>query len=192
MVDAQKSLSSHEPGGPSAQTGPNGPVGAAVLPGTETPAADTIATPSTTSAVRDVLAALTAKPTRDPVTQRFIVGTLAAGGTLERSEQFWSAIEPIKRELAGRVRADLAVDDSSVETMLGLIDAYAEARLFRTSMFLRLVDQGGPITAKGKARALYTAYLGALDRETKLAQVLGLERKAKPIKSLQEVLAQHD
>ena len=82
----------------------------------------------------------------------------------------------------------MAVDDSSVETLLGLIDAHAEARLFRTSMFLRLVAQGGPITTKGKARALYRAYLDALDRETKLATTLGIERKAKPVAPLSEVM----
>ena len=58
-------------------------------------------------------------------------------------------------------------------------------------MFLRLADVGGPITTKGRQRALYTAYLGALDRETKLAQVLGLERKAKPGIAA-DILAQHE
>jgi hypothetical protein len=142
------------------------------------------------ASVREALDRLAHQPERDAASGRFVQGTLASGGTLERSEQFWSAVEPAKQELVSRVRTDLAVDASTVEALRGLVDAYAEVRLFRTSMFLRLVDQGGPITTKGKARALYRAYLDALDRETKLAQVLGLERRSKqaasPVEYLQE------
>ena len=109
---------------------------------------------------------------------RFIVGGLAAAKTFERSEAFWVQVEPLKCELLERATADLAADDAA-ETKRGLLEAWAEARLFRQSMYLRLVDGGGPITAKGRTKALYTAYLAALDRETKLAQVLGLERQQK-------------
>lgn len=139
--------------------------------------------------MRDVHAALVQRPARDPVTKQFIGANVAAGTTLERSPQFWSAVEPLKERLVAHVRTDLAVDAGSVETLLGLVDAYAEVRLFRTSMFLRLVDSGGPITAKGKTRALYRAYLDAVDRETKLAQVLGLARKSKPVDPLDAVRA---
>jgi hypothetical protein len=158
---------------------------------TETTSDPAFAVPTAASRVRDALSALVQQPERDPVTQRFVGPgpNVAAGKTLARSTQYWNAVEPLKRELVERVRADLAVDSSSVETLLGLIDGYVEARLFRTSMFLRLVDQGGPITNKGKARALYSAYLNALDRETKLAQVLGLERKSKPVNPLDAVRA---
>lgn len=137
--------------------------------------------------LRDVHAKLSRlSPERDPVTQRFTGPNLAAGKTLERSAAFWSAVEPAKRELSERVSTDLAADAATVETLRGLIDAYSEVRLFRTSMFLRLVELGGPITAKGKCRALYRAYLDALDRETKLAQTLGLERRAKPAEGIRQ------
>lgn len=136
-----------------------------------------------------VLAELAQRPKRDQA-GKFIKGGLASGKTLERSEVFWSAVEPIKAELVTRVRADLAHDDAP-ETLIGLTDAYAEVRLFRSAMFLRLVEQGGPITPKGRARALYTAYLNALDRETKLATTLGLERRAKPVQSLDAYIREH-
>ena len=90
------------------------------------------------------------------------------------------------------VETDLGVDGDTATTLRGLIDAYAEARLFRTAMFLRLIDMGGPLTTKGSARALYRSYLSALDRETKLAQVLGLERRAKRVRTLAEVMADAD
>lgn len=136
---------------------------------------DENARPRVAEHVRDALGALEGKP------------ELNAAVTYERSKLFWAAVEPAKRELVERVARDQALDADAAETLNGIIDAYAEARLFRTSMFLRLVDLGGPITTKGKARALYTAYLSALDRETKLAQILGLERKRKPINPLDAV-----
>jgi len=113
---------------------------------------------------------------------------LNAGTTLKRSERFWAAVAPAKRELLERVRVDMGGVEDAPETLLGLQDAYCEARLFRTSMFLRLVDSGGAITVKGKCRALYTAYLGAVDREMKLAQVLGLTRRAKRIDTVSDLV----
>lgn len=185
---APKSHGSHVWSEPDAEPGPNGTAeDGSGQPVTETTADPPIVAPTAASRVRDVLSALAQQPARDAA-GHFVAGTLAGGTTLERSEQFWSAVEPVKRELVAHVRTDLAVDAGTTEPLIGLIDAYAEVRLFRTSMFLRLVDLGGPITTKGKARALYRAYLAALDRETKLAQVLGLERRAKPVSSLEDVM----
>jgi hypothetical protein len=147
--------------------------------------------PDVNACVREALDALTSRPDRDRVSGRFTAGTLAAGTTLARSEQMWSALAPLKADLVATVETDLAASDAA-ETKRGLIDGYAEARLLRAAMFNRLVDLGGPITSKGRQRALYTAYLGALDRETKLATTLGLERRAKPAQSLAEVLAAHE
>src|SRR5688500_3874672 len=54
-------------------------------------------------AVREALEDLAQRPLRDPETGRYVAGTLAAGKTLRRSEQFWSAVEPAKRELRARI-----------------------------------------------------------------------------------------
>jgi hypothetical protein len=99
--------------------------------------------------VREALEALGTQPMRDEKTGQFIAGTLAAGKTLERSEVFWSAVADAKRELLERVRCD-APDPDAPETLRGLQDAYCEARLFRSAMFVRLVEEGGP--SQGKAR----------------------------------------
>ncbi len=132
--------------------------------------------------VRDALDDLAQRPTRDAGTGRFITGNVAGGTTLARSEHFWDAVGAAKRELADQVLADLGADDgAAAETLVGIADAYAEARLLRHAMFLRLVELGGPVTTKGKARALFSSYLQALDRETRLAQALGLERKARAV-----------
>lgn len=142
-----------------------------------------------TTSVRDALTDIDTRPTRHPVTGKYLKGAVAKPGTLERSEQFWNAVAPAKRELATATEAALAIDDSTPPTLRGLIEAYAEVRLFRTAMFHRLTEMGGPITTKGKSRALYTAYMSAVDREMKLAQLLGLERKAKPVNPLDAVRA---
>lgn len=142
-----------------------------------------------TPTVRTALQDIDSRPERDPETGRWIAGGLGKVTTLEESTQFWAAVAPAKAALAERVALDLAADSDTATTMLGLIDAYAEARLFRTAMFLRLTDLGGPVTTKGKARALYKAYLAALDREMKLATTIGLDRRTKPVNPLDAVRA---
>lgn len=128
--------------------------------------------------VREVVDSLTSRQTRD-TSGRYIAGNPGAVTTGARSDLLWAALAPAKRELVARVKADRGVNGDAAETFLGLVDGYAETRLFRQSMFIRLVDLGGAVTTKGKARSLYAAYLQALDRETKLATLLGLERRPK-------------
>ena len=135
-------------------------------------------------AVGTALEAVQQRPDRDLKTGQFVKGNQAAGRSRwpARSGTFWSEVAAAKRELTARVLADLGADDgAAAETLVGVADGYAEARILRHAMFLRLVELGGPVTTKGKARALFSSYLSALDRETRLAQVLGLERKAKAI-----------
>jgi hypothetical protein len=155
------------PAAPSGERGPNGPE----------------------PTVRAALHSLTRQSERDPATGRWTAGNLGRLVTFEESTQFWAAVAPAKAELVSRVASDLAADATTPTTLLGLIEAYAEARLFRTAMFLRLTDLGGPITVKGKARALYKAYLAASERETKLAQLIGLERRTKLVDPLDAVRA---
>ena len=109
------------------------------------------------------------------------------GVTLERSRRYWAAVEPPKRDLprAGKRHGRRG---RRPQTLLGPQDAYCEARLFRESMFVRLVDEGGPIQ-KGKARALYRFYLKALDRDDRLAKTLGLSKRACKVRTVVQLLA---
>ena len=144
----------------------------------------TILEASKARAVGTALEAVQQRPDRNPTTGQFVVGNQAAGRSRwpARSGAFWSEVAAAKRELTDRVLADLGADaGAAAETLVGVADGYAEARILRHAMFLRLVELGGPVTTKGKARALFSSYLSALDRETRLAQVLGLERKAKAV-----------
>lgn len=131
------------------------------------------------ASVRDVLDGLAQRPTHDPSTGRFVAGNPGSMKTLDRSEAFWEAVACAKADLVTRVRRDNATGAQTAETLLGLIDAYAEARLLRHAMFLRLTELGGPVTSKGKARALYSAYLAAMGQETKLATAIGLTVRTK-------------
>jgi hypothetical protein len=109
--------------------------------------------PDVESCVLEALDALQRRPSHDPATGHFVAGNIEAGRDLERSEAFWSAVAETKSQLVSRVRADVG-GDSAAETKLGLIDGYAEARLFRQAMGVRLVGLGGPVTGTGQARAL--------------------------------------
>ena len=143
----------------------------------------------TAGQVEEALDGLQQRPQRDAESGKFVKGNVVGGKTLARSQHFWKSVEEAKRELVQRLEVDLgAADGAGPETLLGLIDAYAEARLFRHAMFRRLVELGGPITTKGTARVLFSSYLQALDRETRLALALGLERRPPPAPTLSEVM----
>lgn len=156
---------------------------------TDPPARERPATTDDTArAASDAVDKVRKRPQRGP-DGRFLAGNTAAshGGTLARSEALWRELADAKGELVEQLREDLAVNGSAAATFEGLLDAYAEARLMRHAMFHRLASLGGPVTGKGVARALFATYLQALDRETRLATTLGLERKARPVDPLQAV-----
>ena len=135
---------------------------------------------------------------RDPLTGRW---TLDNGGRLEtglRSEAFWVDLEPARAEIETRVRTQLGLDDEdAAETAIGLAGAYAEARLIRRSEFLQLTRmETEPTTAKQRRgvherrRRHLAAWALAFDRELKVAQALGLERKARGVPTLATWLAE--
>lgn len=145
--------------------------------------------PDVPQQVGAALDALAARPVRNEKGQWAKDGEGFSGTTLERSAAFWQTVEPVKQQLIDSVRHDLALEPGAAsEAMQGVIEMYVESRLFRTSLFVRLVEVGGPLTSRGKTKSLYRAYLSALDRELKLAQVLGLERKPKRTQTLADLL----
>ena len=60
------------------------------------------------------------------------------------------------------------------------------------STFWTFIEAQGVMTAKGKTRSAVTTLLSIIDRQTKLAATLGLERRAKPVASLADVLEAHE
>jgi hypothetical protein len=67
-----------------------------------------------------------------------------------------------------------------------LADSFVELDAVRNYLGSRLAAEG-PLTGKGRTRALLTAYLAVVDRQVRLAQVLGIERRAKPVDPLEAV-----
>jgi len=105
-----------------------------------------------------------------------------------RSEQMADALTPAKAAIEADVTRDLGGDLPA--TLTRLVSAFSEATLLRESVFLRMAGQ--PTTNKGKTRALLSAYLQLVDRELRLAQAIGLERRAKRVPSLSEIMSQGD
>lgn len=52
------------------------------------------------------------------------------------------------------------------------------------------IGKHGVLTTKGRTRAAVTTYLQVVDRLTRLALTLGLERRTKQVPSIQDFLAQ--
>ncbi len=69
-----------------------------------------------------------------------------------------------------------------------LADSFVELAAVRNYLGDRLGAEG-PLTSQGRTRALLRGYLAIVDRQVRLAQVLGLERH-RPAPSLAVVLAE--
>jgi hypothetical protein len=83
-------------------------------------------------------------------------------------------------------RFELRVELGDVGVVKGsLADAFVELSAVRDYLGGRLATEG-PLTGKGRTRALLTAYLAVVDRQVRLAQVLGVERH-RPVDPLDAV-----
>jgi hypothetical protein len=83
-------------------------------------------------------------------------------------------------ELAA-ARTELRGELGDVGVVKGsLADAFVELAAVRDYLGGRLAAEG-PLTAKGRTRALLSAYLLVVDRQVRLAQVLGVERRGRDL-----------
>jgi hypothetical protein len=107
-----------------------------------------------------------------------------------RSRQASALQAPLREEIRGRVLSDLGIAETeATATLLALIDRFAETSLLCDAYFTWLQDQGGPIGTRGRQRAAVAGYLAVLDRQTKLATLIGLERRQKRVNPLDAVRA---
>lgn len=145
--------------------------------------------PAGPPSVQQIIGALVAQGDRRDANGRFTSNNTGHLQTLEHSAQLRAALAPIKADLVQRTRVQLGADDDDApETLLGVIDMYCEARLLRSSAFVRIGQLGGFMTAKGKARALLATWASAFDRELRAAERLGLTRRARRAQSPAEWL----
>lgn len=107
-----------------------------------------------------------------------------------RSHQGLALPEELREALEARRRAivsDLGGEDGLTQTRRDLLARYLDLVALADWQAAELA-RGGLMTAKGRARALFSAFLSTTDRQVKLAQLLGLERRERHIESLSDYL----
>jgi hypothetical protein len=130
---------------------------------------------------------------RDPETGRWKAGNLAAlkhgqrASTLldvpELAEAHRARVEAIETDLGG------AAQLSAVQ--LPLVSELARLQLITDSLGADVLARG-VLTGKGRTRAAVTVYLAVLDRQQRLAQLLGLSRRQRDVPDLASYLAAHN
>lgn len=93
--------------------------------------------------------------------------------------------------LQDRVRAivgDLGGDEAVSAVLLGQVQRHARLELIEAHLWANL-EHGGVTTGKGATRAAALLWLQVVDRLQRSAGTLGLERKARKVQTVAEVLA---
>ncbi len=122
-------------------------------------------------------------------TGRFTVGNTLSLKHGARSARVKAALLPEQAEALAALaekRIGIENDRGGVEGMAviarDMVTRYIELDNVATWLSDNL-QRHGALTGKGRQRAALTAYLGIVDRQVRLAQLLGLERKQKPVVS---------
>jgi hypothetical protein len=146
--------------------------------------------------VREARRRLEAQPQTDPVTGQVTPGNVQTMTVGDRSVQLQAALAPVREAIYQAALTDLGVSpdgpDRPSEALritarnLATLDVLAET-------FWSWIEARGVLTAKGKTRSAVTTLLSIIDRQTKLAAVVGLQRKSRDIgrMSVQDWIA-HD
>jgi hypothetical protein len=135
------------------------------------------------------------RPGHDPVSGRFLADNSDSVKDGKYSRRFQDAVLPGQEQL----RAAIAERRIEWATDLGDDLSFGQKDLINRGLRLHVIldtleanmEREGVLTAKGATRAAVTLYLSVLDRLTKIYQQLGLERRAKPIKSVGEIMREH-
>jgi hypothetical protein len=122
-------------------------------------------------------------------------GQAGAGNTLNlrhglRSTQLLEQpnITAWHREQVDAITTDLGGDQELTALARASVREAARLEVILGALGDQLLA-GGVLTGKGKMRAATTVYLQVLDRFTRLASALGLERRPKPVNPLDAVRA---
>jgi hypothetical protein len=133
---------------------------------------------------------------RDPQTGRFLPGNGERLIHGLRSARAMAALLPgqeaqlrVLREQVNELMTDLGGAAHLGVVKREMAVRFCELRVVGTTLAESLVREG-VLSAKGRQRAALTAYLSVIDRLTRLAAVLGMERTAKRVPSLDDFLAQ--
>lgn len=131
---------------------------------------------------------------RDPASGRFATGNRARFIHGQRSRAPLQLLFPdakqwrvLMAEREAAIVTDLGGRDALSAIALDTVRSYIEKSAIRDYLGTRLMQEG-PLSPKGRQRALLTAYLAVSDRVLKLATTLGLSRKTKPAQSIEDFL----
>ena len=126
---------------------------------------------------------------RDPDTGRFTKGNRAALVVGHHSAQFWAEQAAARHEIETALIRDAGHEPNDAPAALRLaVEAIAQAALIERSAFTRLVQSGGPLTARGRSRRAFTVWMSAVDRLERGLRLVGVRRVPRPVKSVTEAL----
>lgn len=122
---------------------------------------------------------------------QLLPGETANGKSLARSKKVWAELVGAKKWIIDQLTVDLDLDHASF-TLKSLADAFAEITLLRQSLFIHMMEGGGPLTGGAsrdakKIKSSLHVYVAMVDREDKLARSLGLTRRELPINPMDAV-----
>lgn len=121
---------------------------------------------------------------------RFVAGNRAGVVHGGRSSQALALQAPLRAEDRAKVLSDLGIEENELPAVLSdAVDTFTELRLIRRAYFTFLELQGGPIARNGRQRTAARYYLNVIDRQLKIAALLGIERKAKQTNDLSDLMS---
>lgn len=114
---------------------------------------------------------------RDRTSGRFVTGNRAALVVGQHSAEFWAQQAEVRAQLVTTILTDAGYTEADAPAALKLAaDGIAQAALLRDSAFARVVESGGPLTTRGRARRAFSVWLLASDRLERHLRLVGLRR----------------
>lgn len=124
---------------------------------------------------------------------RFQKGNRVALTVGHRSLQLWQAQEDIRRGIEDAILSDSGhTRDDAPRTLLLAASGLAQAALIRDAAYQRIIEDGGPLTNKGRARRAFQVWLNTAERVHRGLTLIGLRRVPRhvdPLAALHAALA---
>jgi hypothetical protein len=100
----------------------------------------------------------------------------------EHAGTFWREQAEARQAIEQAIIRDAGHGDDDAPEALRLAAAsIAQAALVQQSAFARLVESGGPLTARGRTRKAFSVWQAASDRLERGLRLVGTSRKARPV-----------
>jgi len=130
-----------------------------------------------------------APPERDHA-GRFARGNRVALVVGHRSVQLWQAQEDARRAIEDAVLADAGhTRDDAPRALQLAASGLAQAALIRDAAYMRIVEDAGPLTGRGRPRRAYQVWLAASERVSRGLVLVGLRRVPRHVDPLDAIRA---